>query len=80
MPPAERILRVSQRNEPASLDPATTTLPDEFGILRALLEGLLVPGPDGSAPGPGVAERFQVSTDGLTYTLDRKSTRLNSSH
>ena len=31
MPPAERILRVSQRNEPASLDPAATTLPDEFG-------------------------------------------------
>ncbi len=68
-PAAESILRVSQRNEPVSLDPATTTLPDEFGILRALFEGLLIPGPDGSAPQPGVAERFDVSADGLTYTF-----------
>ncbi|MEY4090499.1 MAG: hypothetical protein RJB55_2770 [Verrucomicrobiota bacterium] len=66
---AERVLRVSQRNEPVSLDPATTTLPDEYGILRALLEGLLVPGPDGSAPRPGVAEGFEVSADGLVYTF-----------
>ena len=65
----ERVLRVSQRNEPVSLDPATTTLPDEHGILRALLEGLLVPGPDGSAPLPGAAEGFEVSADGLVYTF-----------
>lgn len=65
----ERVLRVSQRNEPVSLDPATTTLPDEHGILRALLEGLLVPGPDGSAPRPGAAESFEVSPDGLVYTF-----------
>jgi oligopeptide transport system substrate-binding protein len=64
-----QILRVSQRNEPASLDPATTTLPDEFGTLRTLLEGLLVPGEYTSAPRPGVAERFDVSADGLTYTF-----------
>ena len=67
--PAERVLRVSQRNEPVSLDPATTTLPDEYGILRALLEGLLVPGPGGSAPLPGAAEGFEVSPDGLVYTF-----------
>lgn len=67
--PTDRVLRVSQRNEPVSLDPATTTLPDEYGILRALLEGLLVPGPNGSAPRLGVAEGFEVSTDGLVYTF-----------
>ncbi len=64
-----QILRVSQRNEPASLDPATTTLPDEFGTLRTLLEGLLVPGVNASAPRPGAAERFEVSSDGLIYTF-----------
>lgn len=69
-PPAPvTILRVSQRNEPASLDPATTTLPDEFGLLRALLEGLLVPGPIGEPPRPGAATRFEVSPDGLTYVF-----------
>jgi oligopeptide transport system substrate-binding protein len=67
--PTRSILHLSQRNEPASLDPATTTLPDEFGLLRALLEGLLLPGPNGSAPLPGAAARFEVSPDGLTYTF-----------
>jgi len=66
---APQILRVSQRNEPVDLDPATTTLPDEFGILRALLEGLLIPGPSGGEPQPGVASRFEVSPDGLVYTF-----------
>lgn len=66
---APQILRLSQRNEPADLDPAKTTLPDEFGILRAVLEGLLIPGPDGGAPRPGAAARFTVSADGLTYTF-----------
>jgi oligopeptide transport system substrate-binding protein len=63
------ILRISQRNEPATLDPQLATLPDEFFIIRALGEGLLTPNPDGSAPLPGVAERFEVSSDGLTYTF-----------
>jgi oligopeptide transport system substrate-binding protein len=64
-----RILRLSQRNEPADLDPAKTTLPDEFGLLRAVLEGLLLPGADGSDPVPGAAARFEVSPDGLVYTF-----------
>jgi oligopeptide transport system substrate-binding protein len=64
--PATQILRVSQRNEPADLDPATATLPDEFAMLRALSEGLLIPGPNGE-PQPGVAARFDVSPDGLMY-------------
>ncbi len=68
-PPPAPTLRLSQRNEPASLDPATTTLPDEFGTLRALLEGLLIPGADGGEPRPGAALGYAVSPDGLTYTF-----------
>lgn len=63
------ILRISQRNEPATLDPQLATLPDEFFIIRALGEGLLTPNPDGGAPLPGAAERYEVSSDGLTYTF-----------
>lgn len=63
-----QILRLGQRNEPAVLDPATATLADEFAILRALSEGLLIPGPQGE-PLPGAASRFDVSPDGLTYTF-----------
>jgi oligopeptide transport system substrate-binding protein len=65
----EKILRISQRNEPATLDPQLATLPDEFFIIRALNEGLLTPNPDGGAPLPGIAEKWEVSPDGLTYTF-----------
>src|SRR3954467_8036321 len=63
------ILRISQRNESADLDPATATLPDEFFVIRALSEGLLVPDPLGVTPRPAAAESFTVSPDGPTYTF-----------
>ena len=68
-PGATQTLRLSQRNEPGSLDPALTTLPDEFAVERTLLEGLLLPGATGGEPTPGVAARFEVSADALTYTF-----------
>jgi oligopeptide transport system substrate-binding protein len=67
--PVQKILRLSHRNEPATLDPQLATLPDEFFIIRALKEGLLVPNPGDGAPLPGVAERWEVSADGLTWTF-----------
>lgn len=68
-PANQTILRVSQRNEPATTDSQLATLPDEFFVIRALKEGLLVPDPAGGAPRPGVAERWEVSPDGLTWTF-----------
>lgn len=49
------------------------TLPDEFALIRALSEGLLIPGPIGGEPLPGAAERYEVSDDGLTYTFYLRS-------
>ena len=70
------VLRISQRNEPSDLDPATSTLPDDFFIIRALSEGLVVPAPTSNtketAPEsvlPATASRWDVSADGLTYTF-----------
>jgi oligopeptide transport system substrate-binding protein len=64
-----QILRIAQRNEPSDLDPATATLPDEFFILRALSEGLLLPDPAGGAPLPAAATGFDLSPNGLVYTF-----------
>jgi oligopeptide transport system substrate-binding protein len=64
------LLRISQRNEPATLDPQLATLPDEFFIIRALSEGLLTPAPGGGSPQPAVAASWSVSPDGLTYTFE----------
>jgi oligopeptide transport system substrate-binding protein len=68
-PTTPQVLRISQRNEPSDLDPATATLPDEFFILRALSEGLLIPDPAGGAPLPAAAASYEVSLDGLVYTF-----------
>lgn len=65
----DQVLRVSQRNEPADLDPASASLPDEFFVIRALSEGLLVPSPHGGDPLPAAAKSFEVSADRLTYTF-----------
>lgn len=62
-------LRISQRNEPGTLDPQLATLPDEYFTARALFEGLTTPNPDGGEPLPGVAERWASSADGLTWTF-----------
>lgn len=73
---APAILRLSQRNEPADLDPAKATLPDEFFVIRALSEGLVVPATDGGPPLPAAAERWEISADGLIYTFHlRKDAR-----
>ena len=69
-PPAgQQVLRISQRNEPGDLDPAIASLPDEFFIIRALSEGLVVPGPDGGAVLEAAAERWEVTPDHLSYTF-----------
>jgi len=65
-----QVLRVSQRNEPATLDPQLATLPDEFFVIRALSEGLLAPAPGGGAPVPAAATSWSVSPDGLVYTFE----------
>lgn len=67
--PPGQVLRIGQRNEPATLDPQLATLPDEYFIIRALSEGLLIPNPDGGTPLPGVAERWVTSDDGLTWSF-----------
>lgn len=66
-----QVLRLSQRNEPADLDPALAALPDEFFIIRALGEGLVSPDPSGKlgAVLPAAASGWDLSPDGLTCTF-----------
>ena len=67
--PAQQVLRISQRNEPADLDPAKASLPDELFILRALSEGLVAPSPNQAPPQPAAAESWEISPDQCTYTF-----------
>lgn len=64
-----QVLRISQRNEPADLDPAIASLPDDLFIIRALSEGLVAPAPDNGPPQPAAAESWEISPDQCTYTF-----------
>jgi oligopeptide transport system substrate-binding protein len=53
----------------ADLDPHMATLTRYYTVLSSLLEGLTSEDPVDLHPVPGVAERWDVSPDGLAYTF-----------
>ncbi|QJE72099.1 peptide ABC transporter substrate-binding protein [Aerophototrophica crusticola] len=65
---AEMVLNRGNQAEPSSLDPHKGTDMQSARIGYDLFEGLLTFAPDGKAI-PGVAERWEISADGLTYTF-----------
>ncbi len=66
--PAGQVLRINIQGEPASLDPAKIDNRLAGTVAKQLFEGLTRLDKDGNA-NPGVAERWQVSADGKTYTF-----------
>src|SRR5881296_3794728 len=56
-------------NEPESLDPAIVVGISEMRITRALFEGLLRLDPEKAEPSAGLAERWEISTNGTLYTF-----------
>ena len=67
--PGKKILRFGNGAEPQDIDPQTITGTPEYHLTIALFEGLVALAPDGTTLEPGVAERWEVSPDGLTYTF-----------
>ena len=51
-------------NEPESLDPAIVTAIPDMRIAKALFEGLARLDGKSGRPGPGLAERWEISPDG----------------
>jgi oligopeptide transport system substrate-binding protein len=65
----QQIMHIGNGTEPAEIDPHTTTGMPEFRLQMALFEGLISKHPESLEIVPGVAERWEVSTDGLVYTF-----------
>jgi oligopeptide transport system substrate-binding protein len=65
--PAE--LRMVNGTEPRTLDPGLMTGAPEGRVADAVFEGLTVRDPETLRPVPGVAESWEVSSDGLTWTF-----------
>jgi len=65
----EQVLHRGIGYEPTDLDPQLVTGIAEGNIVTALFEGLVVEDPRDLHPVPGVAERWDISADGLVYTF-----------
>jgi len=63
------IVHIANDAEPADLDPNTNIDSSTEFTLNALFEGLVGLSNDGHTVVPGVAERWDVSPDGLVYTF-----------
>src|SRR6202451_613943 len=66
-PPAD--VTIINNGEPETLDPALLTGIPEMRIAIGLFEGLARLDPKTAEPIPGMAERWEISPDGKTYTF-----------
>ena len=64
-----QILHQGIATEPQDLDPHLLQFQSHFNVLMALGEGLVGYDPHDLHPVPGVAERWEISPDGLVYLL-----------
>jgi len=65
----EQVLYRGIGSEPAGLDPQLATGLAEQCVTSALFEGLVTEDPHDLHPVPGVADHWEISPDGLTYTF-----------
>jgi len=65
----EGIFHVGNGSEPQGLDPHVVTGLPEYHVVSALFEGLTVKNPYTLEPEPGVAQRWDISEDGLVITF-----------
>lgn len=65
---AKKVLQFGNGTEPQDLDPQIVTGVPEHRLIIALFEGLVSEGPDMQLT-PGVAEKWDISKDGLVYTF-----------
>jgi len=69
LPPEEQVFTFNNGTEPETLDPALMTGDPEFNIATQLFEGLVEYDPETLEPLPAVAQSWEISDDGLTYTF-----------
>lgn len=69
----DQVLHLGNKDEPDDLDPHTVNGASTSSLLSSLFEGLVSYAGDGQTILPGVAESWEISADGLTYTFHLRS-------
>lgn len=69
-----RTLLIGNQNEPASIDPHIVEAATDMNVSIALYEGLVGYDEKTGGPVPAVAERWDISPDGLVYTFHLRAT------
>ena len=72
-PPDKQILRANDGTEPNSYDPTQQTYTYEAAVGRNVFEALLKPNAELTDVLPAAASKYEVSSDGLTYTFHLRS-------
>ncbi len=67
--PGDGVLVFNSSEEPGTIDPALSRTVLGVKILMHLFEGLLSYDPKDASPAPGLAERWEVSPEGTTWTF-----------
>lgn len=67
--PKKDTLVFARGGDSTSLDPITTTEGETFKVTDNIFENLLSYGPQDTTVQPGLAEKWEVTPDGLTYTF-----------
>ena len=65
----DQVMHIGNGSEPQGLDPHIVTGVPEHHLLISMCEGLTIANPKGGENLPGVAESWQISEDGKTYTF-----------
>jgi ABC-type oligopeptide transport system substrate-binding subunit len=73
-PPEADVLRFTNGAEPETLDPGIMSGQPDGRVATAIFEGLVVPDPQTLEPGPGMAERWELGADGVTYVFHLRTT------
>ena len=72
--PAENVLKYVSGSEPESLDPHIPTGQPEARVLMSIYDGLVEYHPKTMDPIPSLAESWEVSEDGTSYTFKLRQT------
>ena len=67
--PAHDVFTFANGAEPEGIDPGLISGQPDGRVARAMFEGLAIPDPVTLEPTPGQAYRWEISSDGLTYTF-----------